>query len=66
MFGDPLSARERVVLAELSKGDTLEQIARRLFVSRNTVKTQVRAVYRKVGATSRTEAVAWAKTAGLC
>jgi LuxR family transcriptional regulator, transcriptional regulator of spore coat protein len=65
MFGDPLSTRERVVLAELSKGDTLEEIARRLFVSRNTVKTQVRAVYRKVGATSRTEAVAWAKAAGL-
>jgi len=65
MFGEPLSTRERIVLAELSEDVTLEQIARRLYVSRNTVKTQVRAVYRKIGVSTRAEAVAWAKAAGL-
>jgi LuxR family transcriptional regulator, transcriptional regulator of spore coat protein len=65
MFGEPLSVRERVVLSELTADVTLEQIARRLFVSRNTVKTQVRSIYRKIGATTRAEAVAWAHAAGV-
>ncbi|MFF1529190.1 LuxR C-terminal-related transcriptional regulator [Cellulomonas sp. NPDC058312] len=63
--GEPLSVRERVVLSELTEDVTLEQIARRLFVSRNTVKTQVRSIYRKIGATTRAEAVAWAHAAGV-
>lgn len=65
LLGDPLSVRERVVLAELAEGVTLEDIARRLFVSRNTVKTQVRSVYRKIGVSTRAEAVAWAEAAGI-
>lgn len=64
-YGEPLSTRERIVLGELSESITLEEIARHLFVSRNTVKTQVRAVYRKIGVSTRAEAVAWAKAAGL-
>lgn len=65
LAGEPLSVRERVVLSELTEDVTLEQIARRLFVSRNTVKTQVRSIYRKIGATTRAEAVAWAHAAGV-
>ena len=65
LLGEPLSVRERVVLTELVQDVTLEQIARRLFVSRNTVKTQVRSIYRKIGATTRAEAVAWAYAAGI-
>lgn len=65
ILGEPLSVRERVVLAELAEDVTLEDIARRLFVSRNTVKTQVRSVYRKIGASTRAEAVAWAEGAGI-
>jgi len=65
LLGEPLSPRERVVLAELADDVTLEDIARRLFVSRNTVKTQVRSIYRKTGATTRAEAVAWAEAAGV-
>mgnify|MGYP003624058350 CR=1 FL=1 len=41
------------------------EIADELFVSRNTVKTHVRAVYRKLGASSRSEAVLQARDAGL-
>jgi LuxR family transcriptional regulator, maltose regulon positive regulatory protein len=40
-------------------------IASRLYVSPNTVKTHVRALYRKLDASSRAEAVAHASAAGL-
>jgi DNA-binding CsgD family transcriptional regulator len=65
ILGEPLTTRERVVLAELGEDVTLEDIARRLFVTRNTVKSQVRSVYRKIGVSTRAEAVAWAKAAGI-
>lgn len=65
LFGEPLSPRERIVLAELGEDVTLDDIARKLFVSRNTVKTQVRSIYRKIGASTRADAAAWAEAAGL-
>lgn len=65
ILGEPLTVRERVVLAELAENVTLEDIARRLFVTRNTVKSQVRSVYRKIGVSTRAEAVAWATAAGI-
>ena len=65
ILGDPLTRREKVVLAELAEDVTLEEIATRLFVTRNTVKSQVRSVYRKIGASTRAEAVAWATEHGL-
>ncbi|WP_129337259.1 LuxR C-terminal-related transcriptional regulator [Cellulomonas endophytica] len=60
-----LTRRERVVLAELGEDVTLEEIATRLFVTRNTVKSQVRSVYKKIGASTRSEAVAWAVEHGI-
>ncbi|MCA5894076.1 LuxR C-terminal-related transcriptional regulator [Isoptericola sp. NEAU-Y5] len=60
-----LTRRERVILSNLSEDVTLEQIATKLFVTRNTVKSQVRSVYRKLGVSSRAEAVAWAQRAGM-
>ncbi|WP_235915367.1 helix-turn-helix domain-containing protein [Puerhibacterium puerhi] len=65
MAAAPLTRRERVVLANLAEDVTLEQIANRLFVTRNTVKSQVRSVYRKLGVSTRADAVAWARRAGL-
>jgi LuxR family transcriptional regulator, transcriptional regulator of spore coat protein len=65
IYGEPLTTRERIVLAELTEDVTLEDIARRLFVTRNTVKSQVRSVYRKIGVSTRAEAVAWATAAGI-
>ena len=62
---DALTRRERVVLAELAEDVTLEEIATRLFVTRNTVKSQVRSVYRKIGVSTRAEAVAWAIAHGV-
>lgn len=53
-----LTRREKVVLEQLVGDATLEDIAQRLFVTRNTVKTQVASVYRKLGVTCRADAVA--------
>lgn len=60
-----LSVRELVVLRELASGAELQLVADRLFVSRNTLKTQVRAVYRKLGVQRREQALARARELGL-
>jgi DNA-binding CsgD family transcriptional regulator len=65
LLNEPLTRRERVVLAELAEDVTLEEIAARLFVTRNTVKSQVRSVYRKIGVSTRAQAVAWAGVNGF-
>ena len=62
---EALSPREYVVLGNLTEDITLVEIAAVLWVSHNTIKSQVRSVYRKIGASTRAEAVAWAKAAGL-
>ncbi|MGW1076778.1 LuxR C-terminal-related transcriptional regulator [Streptomyces sp. NPDC002537] len=63
--GTQLSRREREVVALLVGDLTLIEIAERLCVSVNTVKTQVRSVYRKLGVSKRREAVAEARARGL-
>ncbi|MFT4288775.1 LuxR C-terminal-related transcriptional regulator [Nocardioides sp.] len=52
-----LSKRELVVLAALVDHASREEIAKVLTVSPNTVKTQLRSIYRKLGVTSREAAV---------
>jgi LuxR family maltose regulon positive regulatory protein len=60
-----LTEREEAVL-RLLRGDlSLREIAEELFVSANTVKTHAHAVYRKLGASSRAEAVRKARELGL-
>ena len=61
----PLSPKEAQVLADLPAQLTLEEIAARRQLSVNTVKTHVRAVYAKLGVTSRREAIAVARRRGL-
>lgn len=60
-----LTQRERRVLEHLAAGLTVQQTATALVVSYNTVKTQISSVYRKLGATHRTDAVARAHQWGL-
>lgn len=60
-----LTNREKVVLANLTEDATLEDIARDLFVTRNTVKSQVSSAYRKLGVSNRTEAIRAARELGL-
>ena len=60
-----LTRAELRVLRLLPSHLSFREIAARLHVSANTVKTQAHAVYRKLDATSRSEAVANARTMGL-
>ncbi len=60
-----LTAAEFRVMHHLPTNLSLAAIAKQLYVSRNTVKSQVAAIYRKLGATSRTDAVDRARAAGL-
>ena len=55
-----LSAKEAAVLSELSQGHSNKEIARRLWLSEQTVKFHLRNIYRKLGITSRTEALRYA------
>ncbi|MFG3257395.1 LuxR C-terminal-related transcriptional regulator [Streptomyces sp. NPDC048172] len=60
-----LTEREHEVLVALQQDDPLRQIAASLFISRNTVKSHTRALYRKLGASTRTEALARARELSL-
>ncbi len=60
-----LSERELVVLRALDPGATVEQVAKKLFVASNTVKAQLRSIYRKLGVSTRTEALLVAAELGL-
>jgi PAS domain S-box-containing protein len=55
-----LSPRERQVLALLARGLTGEQIAERLVLSPETVRTHIRNAREKLGASTRVEAVTMA------
>ena len=63
--GVGLSEREVVVLRELADDTGLAEVAARLHVSHNTVKTQVRSTYRKLGVRRRADAVSRARELGL-
>ena len=60
-----LTAAELRLLPLLTTHLTFREIGERLFVSRNTVKTEAISIYRKLGATSRGEAVRRAAELGL-
>ncbi len=63
--GAPLTTREREVLELMADGASNRIIASRLAISRHTVKFHVASILTKLGAGSRTEAVATALRAGL-
>ncbi|HMQ33038.1 MAG TPA: response regulator transcription factor [Chloroflexaceae bacterium] len=62
---EPLTAREGEVLALLSQGLPNKQIALRLQISEHTVKFHIAAIFAKLGAASRTEAVSIGARQGL-
>ena len=53
------------MLALIAAGDSNGEIARKLFVSTSTVKTHINRLYRKLGARSRTQAIARARDLDL-
>ena len=54
---EPLSAREQEILRWLSSQLSLREIASQLFLSYDTVKSHARHIYRKLGVSSREQAV---------
>jgi LuxR family transcriptional regulator, maltose regulon positive regulatory protein len=60
-----LTRAELRLLPLLATHLSFREIAEQLFVSRNTIKTQAISVYRKLGVSSRSEAVAEAQRLGL-
>jgi DNA-binding NarL/FixJ family response regulator len=62
---EALTAREQQVLELLSQGLSNKQIASALAISEHTVKFHVSALYAKLGATSRADAVSKAARFGL-
>ena len=60
-----LSDREQEVLMCLAEGLTTTQIAARLYISENTVKTHIRHILDKLESSNRTEAVGKATQLGL-
>ena len=63
--GERLTDRELEILALMADGQSNKSIARKLDISEGTVKTHVKSVLFKLGATSRTEAAAIAARRGL-
>jgi DNA-binding NarL/FixJ family response regulator len=60
-----LTPREEEVLRLLATGETNRQIAKRLFVSEETVKSHVASIFRKLEVSDRTRAAILAVKAGL-
>jgi DNA-binding CsgD family transcriptional regulator len=60
-----ISPREREVLEEIAAGRSNKEIARRLGVSPNTVKTHVARLFEKLEAKRRTDAIARARELGI-
>ena len=62
---EQLSERELTVLRRLPSSLSNQEIAGLLYVSLNTVKTQIQAIYRKLGVNSRHEAIERARQLDL-
>ncbi|WP_125098527.1 helix-turn-helix transcriptional regulator [Leucobacter chromiireducens] len=63
--GKNLTEREVQVLQLLTSGRSRDEIAAALFISVNTLKTQLRSVYRKLGVSQRSAAVLEAQRRGI-
>ena len=54
-----ITDREAEILALITQGKSNADVASLTYLSPNTVKSYIRSVYGKIGATSRTQAVLW-------
>ena len=64
-LAEKLSKRELQVLQGLTEGKSNKEIARDLDVQEPTVKLHMKTLYRKIGASNRTQAALLARDAGL-
>jgi two-component system, NarL family, response regulator LiaR len=60
-----LSPRESEILTFIARGLSNDEIARNAYLSINTIKTYIRTGYRKIGVTTRAQAVRWALQNGF-
>ncbi len=60
-----LSDREAEILALITQGKSNDDIAAATFLSPNTIKSYIRSTYRKIGVSSRTQAVLWGVAHGF-
>jgi two-component system nitrate/nitrite response regulator NarL len=60
-----LSAREIAMLERIVRGDSNKHVARFFDIAEATVKAHVKAIFRKTGASNRTQAAIWALNHGL-
>jgi DNA-binding NarL/FixJ family response regulator len=54
-----LSEREAEILALITQGRTNDEIADLVYLSINSIKTYIRSAYKKIGVTTRVQAVLW-------
>jgi len=64
-LAEPLSDRELQVLRLIAEGLSNQEIAKQLTIANSTVKTHINNIYGKIGAQSRTQAVARARELNL-
>lgn len=62
---EPLTDREKEILVYLANGVSNKEMARRIFVSENTVKFHLKNIYSKLAVTSRLQAINAARQMGL-
>lgn len=60
-----LSLRESEMLALITQGRSNQEICKLAYLSPNTVKSYIRSAYRKIGITSRSQAVLWGVEHGM-
>ncbi len=60
-----LTAREAEIIALITQGLSNQEIANRSYLSINSIKTYIRSAYRKMGVTSRSQAVLWGVSHGF-
>ncbi|UWU74829.1 response regulator transcription factor [Bradyrhizobium huanghuaihaiense] len=58
--GKLFSAREVAILARIVRGDSNKHVARLFRIAEPTVKAHVKTIFRKIGASNRTQAAFWA------
>ncbi|OTG82635.1 DNA-binding response regulator [Acinetobacter sp. ANC 5054] len=60
-----LTSREKEILTLVAQGLSNREIAEQLFVSRYTVESHIKHIYRKLSVTKRTKAVSTARSMGI-
>jgi len=60
-----LTARESEIIALITTGLSNNEIARQTYLSINSVKSYIRSAYRRMGVSSRSQAVLWGVQHGL-